>query len=120
MIRNSEKLFISILAGIFLLALSCILLLRCFGIELGTVSLSRSPRKENISFICDGKLNINEATEVHLTQLPGVGTTLAKRIVQYRNSHGEFESSEDLLKIKGMNKRTVESIEPYITFGGAQ
>lgn len=54
-------------------------------------------------------VNINTADAKSLAkQLIGVGTSRAKKIVKYRDSHGPFSSAEDLSKIKGISKNIVE------------
>jgi competence ComEA-like helix-hairpin-helix protein len=50
-----------------------------------------------------GKININKADKEMLKDIPGVGDTLAQRIIDYRLENGPFVCQEDLRKIKGMN-----------------
>ncbi len=54
----------------------------------------------------DGKLDLNVSTTKQLQQLPGIGKELAKRIVEYRTSNGPFTSVEELVKVKGIGKKT--------------
>src|SRR5437660_1283075 len=49
-----------------------------------------------------GKININMASESELESLPGIGPTLAQRIVDYRAQHGPFHDVKDLLKVEGI------------------
>lgn len=65
-----------------------------------------------------GKLNINTATSAELTDLPGIGTVLAERIIEYRNQTGSFKSIDELLNVSGIGKQRLESISQYITVGG--
>ena len=58
----------------------------------------------------DGKIHINTADEKKLDELPGIGPTMAKRIVEYRNEHGPFESIDDLVKIRGIGAEKLEKI----------
>ena len=58
----------------------------------------------------DGKIHINTADEKKLDELPGVGPVMAKRIVEYRNEHGPFESVDDLTKIRGIGPEKLEKI----------
>ena len=53
-------------------------------------------------------ININTATAAELTQLKGIGTKYAERIVQYREEHGPFTSAEDMMKVPGIGPRTCE------------
>lgn len=118
MIKKYDKLFLTVLLILFFMVLGCLVLFRCLGIGFGTVSLSDIPKENDLSFIYDGKLNINEATPEQLSQLPGIGPTLSERIVTHRENYGKFKNADDLLKIKGMNKNIVDEIESYISFGG--
>ena len=63
------------------------------------------------------KVNINTATLEELTTLPGVGPTLAGRIVEYREKAGRFASVEELLNVKGIGERSFEKIAEWLTVG---
>lgn len=59
-------------------------------------------------------VNINEADVAELSQLPGIGATLASRIIESRNAEGPFRSVEDLRRIRGIGPKTVETLRPYV------
>ena len=69
-------------------------------------------------------INPNRAGWASLARLPGVGTTLAKNIVAYREDYRKrngqdqqpFRSGEDLAKVKRIGPVTVKQIEKYLTF----
>lgn len=62
------------------------------------------------------RLNINTATAEELdARLPGIGPTLAKRIVDYRASHGQFKTVEDLRSVSGIGSRRFDQIKEYVT-----
>lgn len=63
-------------------------------------------------------ININTATRDELTTLPGIGETLANRIVAYRNIHGPFVSEDQLLNVEGIGSGKLRSILNLITIGG--
>ena len=65
----------------------------------------------------DQKVNINTATIEELVALPGVGPTLAGRIVEYREKAGQFNSVEELLNVKGIGEKNFEKIADYLTVG---
>lgn len=46
--------------------------------------------------------------------LPGLGETLAKRIVASRESEGPFRDHDDLRRVRGIGPRTLERIRPYL------
>jgi comEA protein len=68
--------------------------------------------------VTNGKININSATAEELAALPGIGTVLAQRIVDYRSEHGLFRSAEDLSNVKGIGAKKLESIRQYIIVAG--
>ncbi|BBO67085.1 hypothetical protein DSCA_10150 [Desulfosarcina alkanivorans] len=55
------------------------------------------------------KININTAPVEQLMQLDRVGAKFAERIVQYREANGKFEKAEDIMKVKGIGKKTWEA-----------
>ena len=63
------------------------------------------------------RVNINTATEVELTKLPGVGSALAKRIVEFREKNGPFRRVEDLMKVRGIGEKTFQKMRPHLTVG---
>lgn len=62
------------------------------------------------------QININSATQEELCMLPGIGKTLASKIIYYRNLHGNFNKLEDLDKVDGIGQSVIEKIRDYITF----
>lgn len=63
----------------------------------------------------DGRININEADEQKLTELPGIGTAMAKNIVTYRTEHGLFTSVEELQKVKGIGAAKYKKLQDKVT-----
>ncbi len=59
--------------------------------------------------------NINLATTIELDSLPGIGETFAKRIVEYREQNGDFQTIEDIMKVKGIGENLFEDIKDLIT-----
>ncbi len=60
------------------------------------------------------KININTATMEELHSLKGIGHTKAVAIMEYRKKH-PFKKIEDIMKIKGIGKKTFEKIKDDIT-----
>ena len=60
------------------------------------------------------RISVNRATEEELTNLPGIGKTLAKRIIDQR-SKSPFKKLEDLLKVSGMPKTLYNKIRNRVT-----
>jgi competence protein ComEA len=59
-------------------------------------------------------VNINTATVKELQSLPGVGQVTAERIITYRTENGPFAAVDDLTKIKGIGKKSLEKIRELV------
>jgi len=62
-----------------------------------------------------GKININLASAQELDQLPGIGPTLAQRIVEYRTRNGPFARIEDLNEVNGIGDKKYGDLKDLIT-----
>ena len=47
-------------------------------------------------------------------QVPALGETLARRIVDSRLEDGAYADHEDLLRVQGIGPRTLERMKPYL------
>lgn len=56
-----------------------------------------------------GLVDINTATVEQLMTLDGIGESYAKRIIEFREKNGPLKTPEDLLKIKGIGEKTLET-----------
>jgi competence protein ComEA len=61
------------------------------------------------------KININTAEEWLLDALPGIGTTKAQAIIDYRTKNGFFRNIDELTKVKGISASVLAKIRPFIT-----
>ncbi|HEY7825428.1 MAG TPA: helix-hairpin-helix domain-containing protein [Candidatus Acidoferrales bacterium] len=59
-------------------------------------------------------VNLNTATIAQLEQVPGIGPSRARAIVNLREKSGPFERVDDLLAIRGINKARLEKLRPYV------
>lgn len=62
----------------------------------------------------DGLININTADVDALTTLPGIGSTRAKMIVEYRQNNGRFNSIEEITNVSGIGDATLANIRSLI------
>ena len=76
----------------------------------GTAPSASTPDEQPVS---DGRIDINSASLQQLQLLPGIGETLAQRILDYREEHGSFSSVDDLLNVSGIGEKKLEQIRPY-------
>ena len=73
-----------------------------------TPGRDRTPREGSLV------VNVNSATYEQLETVPGIGPSLASRIVAGR----PYPSVDDLLRISGIGERTLERMRPFMTTGG--
>ena len=60
-------------------------------------------------------VNINKATENELSTLPGIGNSLATRIVEYRKQNGNFKTIEDIKNVSGIGESKFANIKDFIS-----
>lgn len=60
-------------------------------------------------------ISINSATYEELIKLKGIGSTLAKRIIEYRESNGSFRNLDELKNVSGIGNSKYEKIKEFIT-----
>ncbi|MEX5213630.1 MAG: ComEA family DNA-binding protein [Nitrospiraceae bacterium] len=60
------------------------------------------------------RLDLNRATQAELERLPGIGPGLAKRILDYKRSHGRYTSVEELRDVKGIGEKRWRRLEPLL------
>ncbi len=61
-------------------------------------------------------IDINTASQEELEIIPGIGPELANRILEYRVQNGQFQTLQDLHKVKGIGDKKLQAIKDYITF----
>ena len=59
-------------------------------------------------------VNINTADETELEQLPGIGPSIASKIIEYRNQNGKFKNIEDIKNVTGIGESKYEKIKDFI------
>lgn len=73
------------------------------------IEIDRQPKLE-ARFVVD----VNRADWPELAQLPGIGQTLAKRIVASREEQGPFVDHDELRRVRGIGPKTLEKMRPYL------
>lgn len=62
-----------------------------------------------------GLININTATQEDLESLPSIGEVRAQAIITYREEHGGFRTTDELMEVSGIGEKIFADISPHIT-----
>jgi len=65
-----------------------------------------------------GVVNLNTASEVELLRLPGVGPSKAAAILALRQQMKGFKKLEDLMRVKGIGRKTFRDLQPMLRLEG--
>ena len=60
-------------------------------------------------------ISLNRASQLELEALPGVGPTLAGRMIDWRTANGGFKKKEDLLKVSGIGNKMFDGMKDLVT-----
>lgn len=72
--------------------------------------------KQPAPIASDGPININTAGTEQLEKLPGIGPSLAARIIEDRAKNGRFRKIQDLDRVRGIGPKLIEKMRPLIVF----
>ncbi len=64
-------------------------------------------------------VDLNSASQAELETVKGIGPAKAKAIIEYRKKNGNFKSADDLDKVPGFGKKTVDNVKKEITVGSS-
>jgi competence protein ComEA len=59
-------------------------------------------------------VDLNQATVAELDQLPGVGPSTARAIIDHRTRNGPFASVDDLLAVRGIGPAKLAELKPFV------
>ena len=59
-------------------------------------------------------VDLNSASAGELAQVPGLGQTLAERIIAYRAQNGPFASLDELADVSGFTPRRIDTLAQYL------
>lgn len=76
---------------------------------------SVSVATEAVSPVPSAAVNINSADLSQLMTLPGIGQTIAQKIIDYRNANGPFRSISELIYVDGIGEKKLADLIEYIT-----
>lgn len=105
---------------IFVFAIAAGVLFKCFeddSFRIVKNSAVYAPERDTALATADdteSSVNINEADMYTLCTLPEIGDVMAERIIEYRTVNGKFEVKEDIMKVRGIGRKTFDEIKDYI------
>ena len=76
-----------------------------------TTNTIASTSNSSVGSMTGTLISLNRATQSELEELPGVGPTLAQRIIDWRSANGGFKSLEDLLEVGGIGDKLFAGIQ---------
>lgn len=79
----------------------------------GGSSIENAPSSAYIG----SRLNINRASQDELESLPGIGPSIAARIIEERETNGPFSSVQDIMRVSGIGEKKYARIEGSICVG---
>ncbi|PRQ08851.1 ComEA family DNA-binding protein [Enhygromyxa salina] len=65
----------------------------------------------------EGQVNINTASSAELELLPGIGPSIAARIISYRETH-KYQQRNNIMRIRGIGQKTFAKIKDYLIVEG--
>lgn len=65
-------------------------------------------------------VDLNTATQAQLEGVNGIGPSKAKAIIDYRTKNGGFRAMDDLDKVPGFGKATLDKIRSELSVGGGR
>jgi competence protein ComEA len=76
--------------------------------------VAEAPRKSGKKPTPESVVDVNRASATDLRNLPGIGPTLAQRIIEAREKK-PFEKIEDLRRVSGIGPKRLEQLRPFVT-----
>ncbi|HEV8325820.1 MAG TPA: helix-hairpin-helix domain-containing protein, partial [Myxococcota bacterium] len=85
------------------------------GAAVSTTTGGSAPRPAAAPGSAGSTVHLNAAAQSELESLPGIGPVKARAIMEYRDAHGGFKSVDELLKVKGIGPKTMETLRPRVS-----
>ncbi len=79
---------------------------------------AESPRSGPLTirqkYLLGKRIDINKASPLEISELPGISDKIAAAVVKERDRLGRFRSSVDLLGVKGIKEKRLQKILPFL------
>ena len=82
--------------------------------ELASQNASNEVIQQNDDQKSTNLININTASQEKLEELPGIGSSIATKIITYREKNGKFKNIEDIKNVSGIGDAKYDTIKNYI------
>lgn len=87
------------------------------GNEMAVLS-AESPRSGPLTirqkYLLGKRIDINKASRVEISELPGISDKVAAAVVEERDRLGRFRSPKDFLGVKGIKEKRLQKILPFL------
>ncbi|MFH0965333.1 MAG: helix-hairpin-helix domain-containing protein [Planctomycetota bacterium] len=100
-----------------ILAGGAAVLLAVIAYDFVSVRRMEREKREGMPAGAFAPVDVNRAPEEELATLPGIGPALARGIAEERAKGGPFEKIEDLARVKGITRATIERMRPLASCG---
>ena len=83
--------------------------------KMATGRVTMSPMDPGKKFVLGIPIPLNQAGAEALAIIPGISHSLARRIVEFRKSHGPFKTWHELRRVKGIGPKKVQAFRSYLS-----
>ena len=90
-------------------------LILLFAVSAASSGLAAAAPAAEGKQLASAPVNLNTAGTEQLSTIPGIGESMARRIIEWRDEHGPFRRVEDLMKVKGIGEKSLEKMRPHVT-----
>jgi competence protein ComEA len=82
---------------------------------LSTESPRSGPLTIRQKYLLGNRVDINKASLSEISELPGISDEIAAAVVEERDRLGRFQSSRDLLGVRGIKRKRLQKILPFLS-----
>ncbi|MGV3518969.1 ComEA family DNA-binding protein, partial [Luteitalea sp.] len=86
--------------------------------RIGLVSVAAFAQEAKAPAPTTPSVNVNAASAPQFEALPGIGPSMAQRIVAFREKNGPFKKLEDLMNVQGIGEKSFLKLRPFLAIGG--
>lgn len=90
---------------------------RIIRVSTKTLGVSDEKLPGRVLLLAGKRIDINAADAENLSAVPGLSSSLARKVVRFRDSFGPFSRIEDLARVPGVGTEKIRQIEAYLKVG---